>query len=281
MKFLKSKFFDQNNALETFLDSGNCLKRLEKSDQISESVKRQFAETFVKNLIDSNVISTESINSVDDQNAWSIDFPGWHGEFDETQGKKIFVIGAEPHIYNKYLQTVYGLNNEKSINELIENGHPIFRYLSEILADRFQISNQEVISETYLTDLFPLSPFRGSGLKVGSADKIQNVIGSSDNWSNIRHKYAKSNLASEIKFVKPQIILTQGKDVFYEVVEILGSSEQRTKIAIVPESGKKQYVRTTKWENIPVVSVPHIGSQRMRTFWNQNLNTVKQVISEL
>ena len=122
MKFLKSKFFNQNNTLGTFLESGNCLKRLEKSDQISESVKRQFAETFVKNLIDSNVISTETINSVDDQNAWSIDFPGWHGEFDETLGKRIFVIGAEPHIYNKYLQTVYGLNNEKSIDELIENG---------------------------------------------------------------------------------------------------------------------------------------------------------------
>lgn len=281
MEFLQSKFFDKSNILESFLDSGNCLKSLEKNDQISESVKRQFTETFIENIVNQNIISWETIDSINDHNAWSIDFPSWHGPFDITNGKKIFIIGSEPHIHNKYLQTVYGLNNETSVNKLIENGHPIFRYLSTLLSERFGVSNEEVINECYLTDLFPLSPFRGNGLRVGSTDKIQKAIGNSDKWTCIRFKYAKFNLASELEFVKPQIILTQGKDVFYEVVEILGISDQRTKIPIIPETGKKQYVRTAKWKGIPVVSVPHIGSKRMRTFWDQNINNVKDVLTEL
>lgn len=280
MRFLKDKFFDQNNIIDTFLNSHNCLKRLEKNDQITEITKKKFTETFVRELINKNIISFESINTVSDENAWSIDFPGWYGEFDERKGKKVFVIGSEPHIYNKYLQTVYGLNNEVSIKSLLETGHPIFKYISEILTGRFETSNQDILRDVYLTDLFPLSPFRGNSLRVGSTNKIQTVIGSTDKWSNIRYKYAQSNLSNEIKFVKPQIILTQGKSVFYEVVQILGCLNKRIKITIETETGKKQYVRATKWEKIPIVSVPHIGSQRLRTFWNNNLNTIKQIMSE-
>jgi hypothetical protein len=280
MKYLKTKFFDSNNLIDGFLETSNCLKKLE-SDQIPESVKKQFGQTFIKGLQDKNVINAETINAVNEKNPWSIDFPSWHGTFDESKGKKIFVIGSEPHIHHKYLQTVYGLNSTLSPTEYIKSGHPIFKFLSSILHQRFGLSQEEVIEECYLTDLFPLSPFRGNGLKIGSTNKIQKVIGYNDNWPCIRYRYAKLNLIDEIEYVKPEVILTQGKEVFYEVLKILGIVEKAEEIAIIPKTGKKQYVRVTKWNNISVISVPHVGSKRMRTFWNENLNAVKEIMNQL
>ena len=281
MKYLKEKFFDKNNCIDNFFIQKRRLLELERNVSIKEDVKKLFVEEFVKNIVDQKILSQETINSVPADNPWSIDFPGWIGEFDEEKGKKFFIIGAEPHIHFKYLQTVYGFNGEKAAATYVDNHHPIFKFLSELLAHKFQLTKEDALDECYLTDLFPLSPLRGNGLSVGSADKIQFVIGQNDNWSAIRIKYAKANLAKEIEFVKPKIIITQGKEVLREVINALSITDKVTEIYIPAIKGKGQFIRKVLWNNILIISVPHIGSQRMRTFWNSNIEQIKRVFSDI
>ena len=253
------------------------------SDKISLDVKKDFVDQFINKLVENKIIAQSTIDSVRENypaNSWSIDFPGWVGNFDEGKGKKFIIIGAEPHIYFEYLQTVYFFNNGNSANTFIEKHHPIFRFLSEVLAHKFQITKEEVLNDCYLTDLFPLSPFRGKGVSVGSVDKIQAVIGS-ESWINIRLAYAKINLLKEIDAVKPKLIITQGKEVLKEVINVLGITEKLSVIPVVPSSGKRQFIRKVEWNNISIISVPHIGSQRMRTFWKSNMEQIKKAVSEI
>lgn len=280
LTFLKEKFFDINNHLDKFITNENCLLKLE-SEDINENIKKSFVNQFIQKIVEKKLFSVELVNSVTDNNAWSIDFPSWHGSFNAKEGKSIFIIGAEPHIHFKYLQTVYGFNNENTIENYLNDNHYIFNYISELLYDKLKTTKENVLNNCYLTDLFPLSPFRGNGLSVGSQEKIQKAIGKSGNWAEIRRNYAKENLLFEIKNVNPKIIITQGKQVFEEVIRILNIKEVIKNDLIKTIKGKNQYVRSVKWNNIIIISVPHIGSRRMQSFWKNNLNTVKQTIETL
>ena len=152
MKFLKEKFFDKKNNIDYFLNGNNQLLELEKTDKISLDVKKDFVDQFINKLVENKIIAQSTIDSVRENypaNSWSIDFPGWVGNFDEGKGKKFIIIGAEPHIYFEYLQTVYFFNNGNSANTFIEKHHPIFRFLSEVLAHKFQITKEEVLNDCY------------------------------------------------------------------------------------------------------------------------------------
>lgn len=281
MKFLKDKFYDTNGYLDNFLGIDNSLLNIEKSSTIDEQVKVNFVNQFTETLLSKGLINRATIDSVDKQvNPWSIDFPSWTASFDQKKGKGIFVIGAEPHIHFRFVQTVYGLNGENTVDSYIENNHPLFKYLAEIVAYKFKISKEDALNECYLTDLFPLSPMRGGGLSVGSADKLQALIGS-ENWQTIRFNYAREHLKNEIEGVKPKLIITQGKGVLQEIAKILGGLTNFTEIPIVPKKGNRQFIRLTSWNEIPIISVPHIGSQRMRTFWNSCLTEVCETISKI
>jgi hypothetical protein len=281
MQFLKDKFYDNASYLDNFLGTDNRLLNIEKSSKIDEQVKMDFVSQFTETLLSKGLISRTTLDSVDkNDNPWSIDFPSWTDSFDENRGKKILVIGAEPHIHFRFVQTVYGLNGENTVDSFIENNHPLFKYLSEIIAFKFNISKTEALNECYLTDLFPLSPMRGNGLSVGSADKLQAAIGG-EHWQTIRFNYAREHLKKEIEGVKPELIITQGKDVLQEIAKILGVTTNLTEIPIVPKKGNRQFIRLTSWNKIPIISVPHIGSQRMRTFWNSCLTEVCQTISKI
>ena len=228
------------------------------------------------------IISEAAINCVENENPWSIDFPSWYDEFNLERGKKFFIIGSEPHIHHKYLQTVYGLNGEKDKNHFVHNGHPIFKFVTEILSHRLSISMDEVLSDCYITDLFPMSPLRSKNNKVGSSDKIQDLIGNSDSWERIQKKYADKHLKNEILAVKPEIIITQGKSVFEKVIKILNIKDKTVVTPIVPKKGKRrQFLRRNNWNGIPILSAPHIGSRRFRTFWNQNLEAIKSEFKKL
>ena len=285
MEFLKQKFYDNKGYLNTFLGPKNFLLKLEESKDedsgVPEEIKKAFVKQFIERLVKQNILNQSIINSVTDLNPWSIDFPSWHGEFDEKKGKAFFIIGSEPHIRNKYLQNVYGFHGQKEIEAYLSDSHPLFRFISEILSYKYDISKEEVLKECYLTDLFPLSPFRGNGLKVGSATSLQKVVGENGSWTNIRYSYANKNLPFEINNVKPKLIITQGKQVFNEVIEILAIEEKRNKVGVQPAKGKKQYIRSVSWNNIGIISVPHIGSQRMKTFWNSNMDLIKEAIDKI
>lgn len=281
MEYLKKKFSDKRDNINKFLTNNNCLLSLESTPNISVETKKDFVEDFINSLLEQGLIDNEFVNSIDDVNAWSIDFPGWHGGFNEKKGKKLFIIGSEPHIHNKYLQTVYGFNNEREIEKYINNDHPIFNFISDLFSHKLKISKEDVLNDCYLTDLFPLSPFRGNGISVGSTDKIQDVIGDNGNWIKIRHEYAKKNLPFEIQSVRPEIIIAQGKEVFEELVSILEITDKPNKILVTPRKGKNQFIRSVKWNGLNIISVPHIGSKRMRTFWNDNMDRIKEGIEKI
>lgn len=282
MEFLKQKFFDEKNYIHNFLDHNNSLQRLESNDNsaVPEEIKKAFVSQFTDRLIEKNVLDQTIINAVTDLNPWSIDFPSWHGVFDVKKGKEFFIVGSEPHIQYKYLQTVYGFHNHRTTEEYLNIGHPIFRFIADILSHKYNIPKIEVLKECYLTDLFPLSPCRGNGLKVGTASSLQRIIGDKK-WEEIRFSYARENLPIEIQGVKPKLIITQGMQVFYEVIKILGIEEKRRKIPVQPIKGRKQYIRSVSWNNIEIISVPHIGSRRTRTFWNNNIGLIKEALDNM
>ena len=119
MRFLKNKFFDTHNHISSFLEEGNTLRRLENDDVVTDKIKSSFTDSFKERLVKDGVIKQETIDVFDDKNPWSIDFPGWHGTFSEDKGKQVFVVGSEPHIQHRYLQTVYGLHNDKTTDYLL------------------------------------------------------------------------------------------------------------------------------------------------------------------
>ena len=143
-------------------------------------------------------------------------------------------------------------------------------------------NNEDVLKECYLTDLIPFSPLKGEGTAVGSTAKIQSVINDKGVWVNIRREFAKISLQNEIEAVKPKLIIAQGKEVFEELIHVLMITEEPTLQAIIPINAKKrQYIRKIRWKNIDIVSVPHIGSKRMATFWKNNLEEVSRVFNEI
>lgn len=78
--------------------------------------KKDFVEQFIKKIVENGLMMQSSIDEVKanyPKNSWSIDFPSWLGEFNEKKGKKVMIIGSEPHIHYEFLQTVYGFNNER------------------------------------------------------------------------------------------------------------------------------------------------------------------------
>ena len=280
MRFLREKFADKENYLATFLGPDNTLLELDKTGRIDEDIKRRFVEQFTAHLVKEGVVKQDLIESLNGSNPWSVDFPSWTGEFNENRGKRFMIIGAEPHIHYPHVQTVYQFNGEKSPESFLE-AHPIFSFLSEVLASRFQISRTEALLDCYLTDLFPLGPLRGNGIHVGSAEKIQAAIGEAGNWRELRLGYARTSLKFEIAGVKPEVIITQGKDVLMEVIAALGIKSEITHSFVKPSTGKGQYIRKVMYDEIPVISVPHLGSRRIRTFWQKNLEQIKTAFQQI
>lgn len=281
MVFLKHKFGDLKNHLDSFLGEGNTLKAVETDSSISKETKVHFVKAFGEKLAADGIIPRSLLSCLPATNPWSIDFPSWIGSFDESTGKKVMVIGAEPHIHYEYLQTVYHFNNTQPADSYLSSAHPIFNYLASITAARLKITEKEALYECYLTDLFPMSPLRGNGLAVGTAQSIQSAIGNDHNWLSIRSRYARKNLPFEIHAVKPEIIITQGVAVFTEVMSALEIKTGVEFKAVKPVSGKAQYIRKATYQGIPIISVPHIGSRRMRTFWKKNLDEIKNIFSRI
>jgi hypothetical protein len=279
VKFLSDKFFDSNNLIKHFLIDKNQLLELETDSNISEKIKKDFRDSFLKAIVQKQIITNSVIQKIDDsKNPWSIDFPSWFGNFDENVGKQIFVIGSEPHIHYRYLQTVYGFNSKTTTNPTAG----ILYYLVELLKDYLNVeTGSQVLQECYLTDLIPFSPLKSKGTPVGSSAKIQNVIGNEGNWVEIRKAFAKMSLENEIKGVKPKLIITQGKEVFEQIVDIFQIKNAISYEPIIPQKGKKQYIRKINWNGITIISVPHIGSKRIGTFWKSNLSKIVESFNSM
>ncbi len=276
MDFLINKFFDSKKLIKKFITKNNELLCLESND-LENSLKKEFRDQFLDAIVKQNIIPKNALDEVtDDKNPWSIDFPGWFGEFDEKKGKKIFIIGSEPHIHHPFLQTVYGLN--RSTNE---ECHDIFKFLNLLLKSYLNAHTfEEVLKECYITDLIPLGLLKGNGNNVGTTKGIQKQIGNVHNWVDFRFNFAKFSLKDEIKAVKPKIILTQGKIVFEEVCKILEINTPQTE-KYIQVNARKQYVRKRMYGLIPIISVPHIGSRQTRYLWNNYIEEIIEKFNEI
>ena len=288
MNFLKHKFFDKDNFIEEYLlTPTGALKPLE---YLPEPIKKGFRDNFFKGLkaIEAVGFKEETYNVVDEAtNPWSIDFPSWIGPFDPKTGKKVFLIGSEPHIGHRYLQTVYGFYSDegKSLQDLSRSyygrEYSIFHFIPQIFSPVLRVPEAEVLLHCYLTDLVPFAPMKSRDTKLGSSFKIANLIKGAGDWWDIRQQYASIALADEIKGVKPEIIVTQGKEVFYEVCTVLlGPKFDVKHFPIKKLKYRQQYVRMATYGNIPIVSVPHIGSKRMNTFWKLHISEAKLTVTE-
>ena len=288
MNFLKHKFFDHANLIEEhFLTTNGELKPLE---DLSRPIREQFADNYFAGMIGSNSIGfTEKIYNLVDKasNPWSLDFPSWIGPFNPESGRRVLVIGSEPHIEHNFLQTVYGFHTRdgQSPDDLSksyrERQGSIFQFLSVILSPLLGVPEYDVLKHCYLTDLIPFAPMKSKHTRVGETSKIASFVSPGGNWYQIRRNYAQLSLQNEITGVKPELIITQGKEVFYEVLSVLGGSiHPRNELAIESGNKRKQFVRSFRYGDIQVVSVPHIGSKRMKGYWNRHVHQIRDVMLE-
>ena len=275
MKFLKQKFNDQSGLIDQFLLPGNVLKKLE--NQIPKDLARKFVNQFLEKMENEGIFNREIRDAVSDQNPWSVDFPSWYGPFDENAGKRFFIIGAEPHIHFEYIQSVYQLNGEAGTTPR----HEIFDFLVSLLGDKDDCD--KVLSDIYMTDLFPLAPKRGNGKHVGSTARLEELLKGVGSWHGLRRKYAKSNLAQEIEAVRPELVITQGKVVFDEVVFALSIESPATSFRIESRTKgvQNQSSRMVKWKNCKIISIPHVGTMRHRAFYRNQVGDVSRVLNNV
>lgn len=274
IQFLKEKFSDQENLIDEFLLPGNVLKRLE--DDISEDVKKRFVSNFLDKLVADGILTPEQRAYPPDTNAWSVDFPSWFGPVDSNKGRRFFVIGSEPHIHFPFLQSVYQLNGATTKSQ----SHEMLSFLWELLSFDGQ-DFDDFLSEIYLTDLIPAAPMRGSGTPLGSSDSLTAFFQPVGNWTEWRNKYASQNLADEIAAVRPELILTQGKDVLEIVMNALSVQGPIEMHRIESVNGRAQNIRVVDWNGYKIVSVPHVGTRRHKAFYRANIGALRVQLANL
>lgn len=277
MNFLLRKFFDAKCLIKKhFLTEKNELLKLE--TDVSKELKKEFRDNFFCEILKKGIINQPIIDSVGQENPWSIDFPSWFGSFDEKKGKPVFIIGSEPHIQNEYLQTVYGLSSKTDVSALPD----MLFFLSELLKKYFKAETKESVLEgCYITDLVPFSPYRNreNKIPVGTPESIQTVLGDNGNWTELRYNFAKESLLLEIEAVSPKIIIAQGEDVFKVVLSIIGITESKIEYGFVELGAKKKKykLRKIKCKEFTIISVPHIGSNNTKWIWKNESNRNKLI----
>ena len=230
-------------------------------------------------------------NFSENEYKWAFDFSGWTDKLDfkKDRLKKYMIIGLEPHIERFDFQITYGLSDKTPLKnesrfkiDLKENNFIrceddsslIWTNLFKLLASDFTTkevceNNNETelmkfINQFYITDLCHFAP-------QGSANLINKV----SKWSKIRESVAKEFIENEIEIINPEIILTQGTDVFNTLKKILEIDE------FITYSLGNGSVRVAQFGNIKIIGLPHIGSTMIhRTFWINNIENVKKKLEE-
>ena len=235
------------------------------------------------NVIDEKI----NFNFIENEYKWAFDFSGWTGKIDFTSDrlKKYMVIGLEPHIERFDFQITYGLSDNTPISnesrfsidcekpEFIQCKNDssliwtnLFKLLAseetikEVKDNKNEIKLKEFLNQFFITDLCHFAP-------QGSANLINKV----SKWSKIRESVANEFIKKEIEIINPEIIFTQGTDVFNTLKKILNIDEYMT------YSLGNGSVRVAQFGNIRIIGLPHIGSTMIhRTFWINNISNVRE-----
>lgn len=283
---------------EQFLQSKygkEITERLVKQNQLDVSSIR------FKNLQDQELVKKQLVHltsllglNFEVDGYWAFDFPGWIGEldFNKSPVKKIMVIGLEPHIERFDFQITYGLSdmtpvsNEKRFS--IDNSKSnfirckddssliwtnLFKLLTNeidrkaVLEEENEQRLEEFLHQFYITDLCHFAP----------QDKA-NAVRKVSHWAKNRFKVADHFLKTEIEIIKPELIITQGTEVFNNLVRCLKLKYFQTYLFDI--GTQSQRIMIGQYNNSKIMSLPHIGSLTThRTFWMKNLEIVRETLN--
>jgi hypothetical protein len=227
------------------------------------------------------------------------------GQINEEQHKKYMIIGMEPHIVDYDFQVVYGLTekcySQTGYDQAFKLGEVkkqttisnydsglIWGNLFELIATDdekkgvYQERNLEVLihflEQFYITDMCHFAP-------RGNADQIKKVTDweKVPNWKKVRYKVANCYLKQEVKWVQPEIIITQGNIIFRDLKKILGFKESEDKISLEFHgwSIRKGILTLPNQKTTTIISLPHFGSKlNNKVFWGNNMENVKRLLKE-
>jgi len=224
---------------------------------------------------------------------WAFDFPGWLGklDFNKENVKDIMIVGLEPHIIDRYYNIAYGLFEDSGCPKIKKAGEDFKIELSDRAKDyrksasRFWeimlsvFANEETLKEIksgngevlirelnrfYCTDLCYFTV-------QGDTSAIRQVPG----WGNIRKIAASTFLFSEIKYIKPKLVVMQGGAGIFLFSEMLFNNMN-------PETFNSKYRIENKYKNIPcyyrsdhnVLFIPHSSTQN-GDFWRKHLKGLR------
>lgn len=233
----------------------------------------------IENYVAGGIILPEThkkvLTKVD--NNWGFDFPGWLGKISE--GKKIMIIGQEPHIVEPPVQIVYGFSqniNESSqdtAERLINNNKLWFR-ITELFKHQFS-SGHEVLENCYITDICHFAPS-----KCGTVGTIETkIFEHSQKWKTIRDKILSKHLEEEIHALSPSVIICQSAIAYKSVVRILSPQIKEPVKMKYPSKG--YIIKFANWKDkINIIGMPHLGSSFNITdkFWDNYLPEVLGLI---
>lgn len=277
----------------------------EVTKRLFQDNKLQTQNISPKNANDQNIVKDHlrslfnelNLNiDVNEQVNWAFDFPGWTGElnFGNKNVKKYMVIGLEPHIESFDFQITYGLSdytplsneprfsidkNKKDFIQCKNDSSVIWTNLFNLFTDEGTYeavvnsldkgAMKTFLDNFYITDLCHFAP-------QGQANAINGI----PNWPKVRSIVASAFLEKEIACINPELIVTQGSDVFSAVVATVGIRDIQNEEVLV--GTQKWNIRIATGTQYKVLSLPHIGSQMInRTFWRKNIQQVKSILKTI
>ena len=284
---LSKKF--SSKIVESVVVNGKIFRSNFYGENLKELCLKQI-ETYIDNDVISSKTNTLVINT--GKNNWGFDFPGWLGDI--NNGKRIMIIGQEPNIQEPPIQVVYNFcenNTEFSlktsenlvlqgknaeINNEPKSGYKKIWYrISQLLMNK-EYSAAEVLENCYITDICHFAPSF-----CGTVKSINGIIQGDQKWEDIRMKVLEGTLRDEILAISPRIIICQSNIAYQVVVKTLQAEKIVDKQMSYPKNGYK--IKLSKWENIAIIGVPHMGSNFNITnkFWRDYLYEVKEHLNTL
>ncbi len=203
---------------------------------------------------------------------WAFDFPGYTGKFGP---RKYMVIGLEPHIEKRNFQKTYDIDTiAKNYDIHVKNGNcaggclnvgnswKLWKRLIELTSAPINSIEDwdKFFLQFYITDLCHFAP-------KGKANKIEEI--GKNKWKKIRSNVAGQFLKDEILFVKPELIISHGREVAISVGEILKTFDKSMKLP--------QFIDTqVNGKKIKHVAIGHLASGSANPWWKKNESQVKR-----
>ena len=282
MDHIRSQLFDEKDLISSFLIDYGMLRNPDNVEGLTESVKAHILTRFLEELIKRYGPYLPPGFDQEDfagQDPLTLALPSWTGHFSEDLGKRVMVVGPTPVVSQDYLECSYNIHGELHPWDHLNSDHcsPLISYVAELQSNLYNGPRELALADIYLTHIFPVGT---TFLKEVRAAKSGLAKAMMTPWSDLRTAYARDHLPTEIRAVKPHVIIALGREVFFEMKGVLSTTNMSAN-QIRSWDGKSQLIRAMSWGNIRVVGVPYVGSSRERMFWRRNIDKIAKVVAQL